>query len=296
MIVRFSPCPEDLQRLQVGPRGDLVVWDLNQSKEKWLIRQNSSLRGLAVSPDGKLLATGDFDGHTKLYSSVTGATISDLQFDSAINAVVFSPTGNAIISGSLGGTVEIRDWTKKRLDSIVLTNETVLNLAISTDGDTLVATTRSGSAFLLSLLHPRNQVKLCTYDGSLMNEPNAEGVAFASDGQTFATACQNSVRFWKYPSGKLLKEFNSPRTVNSIAFSPDSKSLAVVDTSRALSLWDVMAGQCRIATNAHSGTSFCVAFSPDGNLIATIGRDDFFTKIWDARTLASRGTLTRNRQ
>lgn len=277
---------------QMPRRGELVVWNLKTCKEQFVIRQKSSLRAVACSPNGRLLAVGGFDGQTKLLSSATGATIAALQSDAGINAVAFSHNGD-VISGSLDGVITIWDVAKRKSESYVLTNEGILNVAVSGDCSTIVATTQSGKAFLLNLLHPEERKELRASENVFAGDQNAEGVAFAPSGKVFATASQSCVRVWESPTGKLLAAFNTPENVNSVVFSPNGSALATVDTRGALALWDAITGQCRITKNAHVGTSFCVTFSPDGDRIATIGRDDFLTKVWDAFTLTPLMTLTR---
>jgi WD40 repeat protein len=66
-----------------------------------------------------------------------------------------------------------------------------------------------------------------------------------------------------------------------------------VDSSGGLTLWNPTTGERGNSITAHAGTSFCVAFTSDGKRLATIGRDDYTTKIWDAETLARLATLRR---
>jgi WD40 repeat protein len=272
-------------------RGELAVWDLKTCRKKFVLKQKAAVRGVAASPDGKFLAIGDFDGRTKLLDALTGETLSVLQSDAAINAVAFSRSSNLIVSGNLGEKITIWDTIKRTTESLLLTNEAVLNVAISSDGNAIVATTRSGNAYLFNLLYPNERKKLRTYDDPTIDAPNAEAVAFAPDGRSFATACRNQVRLWGCPSGKLIRDFTTPKNINSIAFSTDGTTLAAVDSGGTLALWDSLTGECRASTNAHVGISFCVAFSSNGRRIATIGRDDFSTKIWDAQTLTPVITL-----
>jgi WD40 repeat protein len=270
-------------------RGELAVWDLKTCRKKFVLKQKAAVRGVAASSDGKFLAIGDFDGRTKLLDALTGKTLSALQSDAPINAVAFSGSSNLIVSGNLGGQITIWDTIKRTAESLILTNEIVLNVAISSNA--IVATTRSGNAYLFNLLYPNERKKLRACPDPAIDAPNAEAVAFAPDERSFATACQNQVRLWECPSGKLIRNFTAPKNVNSIAFSTDGTTLAVVDVAGTLALWDSLTGECRASTNAHIGISFCVAFSSDGRRIATIGRDDFSTKIWDAQTLTPLITL-----
>jgi WD40 repeat protein len=71
--------------------------------------------------------------------------------------------------------------------------------------------------------------------------------------------------------------------VSSVAFSPDGKTLASVDWSGRIHLWDVASGTgIRQIGGAQGGGP--VAFSPDGKTLATAGVGDKAIRIWDIST------------
>jgi WD40 repeat protein len=70
--------------------------------------------------------------------------------------------------------------------------------------------------------------------------------------------------------------------LNTIAFSPDGKSLATIDTATAIRLWDVPAR--RLARTLFGGTEIdAVAFSPDSRFLAGADTPDGVTRLWDLR-------------
>ena len=78
--------------------------------------------------------------------------------------------------------------------------------------------------------------------------------------------------------------------VNSIAFSPDGKTLAGGCDDHAVRLWDVAT---RRATTlpGHTGAVKAVAFSPDGKTLAT-GSDDSTVRLWNVATGTAFSTLS----
>ena len=79
--------------------------------------------------------------------------------------------------------------------------------------------------------------------------------------------------------------------VNSVAFSPDSRTLASGSGDKTIKLWDVQS-QREIATlTGHSSSVDSVAFSPDGRTLAS-GSFDYTIKLWDVQSQREIATLT----
>ena len=72
------------------------------------------------------------------------------------------------------------------------------------------------------------------------------------------------------------------RVVRSIAFSPDSRILAVANGS-TVKLWDVSKRDGIVELKGHLADVTSVAFSPDGRMIVS-GSDDRMLRLWDVKT------------
>ena len=71
---------------------------------------------------------------------------------------------------------------------------------------------------------------------------------------------------------------------SSIAFAPDSKTLASASLDSTVKLWNVATGQLAL-TVQHIGPVTDVAFSNDGRLMVTCGADAT-ARIWPAASLS----------
>ncbi len=93
-----------------------------------------------------------------------------------------------------------------------------------------------------------------------------------------------AVRLWKVsaPDKDPLLLSGHTGSVYSLAFSPDSKTLATGSYDDTVQLWDTATGKHEGVINVDS-TVRSVAFSPDGKLLAT-GSSSGSVRVWDAAT------------
>jgi hypothetical protein len=110
-------------------------------------------------------------------------------------------------------------------------------------------------------------------------------LAVTADGKALAAAVGQTVRVFDPARSKEIATLKGHRrTVVSLAFSPDGKTLASGDRGGALKLWDMASGK-ETALGEHRWWVLCVAFSPDGKILAS-GSDDSTDRLrlWDVAT------------
>ena len=95
----------------------------------------NSVLSVAISPDGKTIASSGGDGTIKLWNLATGKEISSLNaYSQQVNTVVIRPDGKTLVSASDDSTIKIWNLaTGKQIRTLTGHSDSVRALAISAD-------------------------------------------------------------------------------------------------------------------------------------------------------------------
>jgi WD40 repeat protein len=164
-------------------------------------------------------------------------------------------------------------------------NDWVNAMAFSPDGTRLA--TASGNTTYVWDAETGSQLQRLEHDSYVFV------VAFSPDGKTLAMGSNDTTaRLWDVQTGKELHRLqhdvvdyfgsSSNGLVYIIAFSPDSKTLAIGSDDNTARLWDVQTGK-QLQKLEHDDRLNAVVFSPDGKTLAT-GSNDNTARLWDVQT------------
>jgi WD40 repeat protein len=239
---------------------------------------------VAYSPNGKSLATSSEDGTARVFDAATGRVIHTLRghYPDICWRVTYSPDGKLLASGGRDRTVKIWEAaTGDLLRTLPGNPETVYGVSFSPDGRLLAV----GSTV----------TKL--WDTKTWQEirpplPGGGHVAFSPDGRLLGSYSGGPFsgggnQIWDVAS--LVKEpgpvdpiIRLDASQNSrLAFSPDSRSLAVGCDGNIVKVLDVESRRTILTLRGHTNEIHESAYSPDGRYLAS-SSDDQTVKVWDA--------------
>jgi glucose/arabinose dehydrogenase len=297
----FTP---DNQKLVIGGQHELTVWDVAQAKlEKRIYTRAERAYALVFLADGKLAVAGGRpgqEGDVRIYDlqggtpkMENGVAILDgvndqnvmlkqlLEADDAVLCLVVSPDGKKLASGgSNDRLVNVWDlsagYANAKLEQTIENHaDWVFGVAFSPDGKHLLTCSRDKTAKVWDL----------TTKESVLTFPDHQnpvyGVAVKPDGKLgISVGEDNQVRFWNASGdGKQVRTSGGHgKAVFRVIYHSKQPLLATCSADNTVRLWNEN-GQVVRTLSGHTDWVYALAFSPDGNLIASGGYNGE-VKVW----------------
>lgn len=282
-----------LQALQLNQNRDensafLLNLDLNPLLGAILHGQDSSVFSAAISPNGRLLASGgengsiwlwDLDRNQPLGPPLTGHR-------QPVQSLAWSPDSTKLVSGDWEGWLRFWDVpTQQPLgDPILGHTAAVTAVSFTPDGQTVLSTGDDG------VMKSWNAATGAP-EGADLPLAGENGMAFSADGSRIVASSEVTLTVQSATSGQLLGPpmTGHSNTIHDVMISPDGKLLASAGFDGIAVVWQIATGKPLYpALEGHDGRVLAVAWSPDGKLLATGGTDSRVI-LWDAVTGAPLG-------
>jgi WD40 repeat protein len=246
------------------------------------VRERNILRGhqgwvisVAVSRDGKYIATGSEDSTVRVWS-IKGQLLQILKgHRDWVNSVAISPNGKYIVSGSADGTVRLWSIEGKLLKTFKNHQEEVYSVAFSPDGKYIATGSQD------------NTMRLWSIEGKLLktfkgHQEGVYSVAFSPDGKYIVSSSFDStVRIWSI-EGQLLNTLQGHQgLVLSVTFSASGRYIISGGIDRTVRLW-TMEGKLLDTRHDHEDQVASVTFSHDGKYIVSSSFDNSI-RLWYIR-------------
>ncbi|AFZ28435.1 WD40 repeat-containing protein (plasmid) [Cylindrospermum stagnale PCC 7417] len=299
LLKTFTAHDAAINALAFSPNGQIVVsgsddkmlkfWRKDGTLLNAIKGHDSGILDLAFSSSGDTLYSASLDGTVKLWKLRNRLLTILRGHTEGIWGVAFSPDGQLIASSSPKETIL---WRKdgssyRRLKGPSPRSSSV---AISPDSQTIANVGADQS------------VKLWRKDGTLLHSlkghlGSIRKIAFSPDGKMVASSSSDrTIKLWRVDGSEIATFRGHTAGTWGVAFSPDGSTLASTSGDKTVKLWrlasvlnrkreldsrsEVTSEDSLIKTlQGHNSTVIDVAFSPNGELIASVS-EDRTAKLW----------------
>jgi WD40 repeat protein/tRNA A-37 threonylcarbamoyl transferase component Bud32 len=262
----------DGKTLAVTHSSDVIqLYDLSRQTQTAVIPRHGA-GGLAISPDGQILAAGgrigahpETRGDIRLWDVATASERGGLQGETKhVSSVAFVPEGKTLAAGTTDGSLQLWDMAgRQERPPLQGPAYAARCVAFSPDGTLLAWGSDDGSLRLWDLARGKNRLPFKVHrDGVLC-------VAFSPDGRLLASGGRDdSVRLWDVASAQVRDTLHGfGRGVQALAFSADGQLLLIGDGYKT-ELREVARAGAKPKFQLAEGVP---ALAPDGKTIA-LGR------------------------
>jgi len=264
--------PDGRQVLTIGGN-DAQLWDIDSRKPVVRYSPHGAVASAAVSPDGKLIATGSWDHSAKIWDADTGKAVRKLDRAHAgyINSVEFSPDGKELLTASDDGTARLWDVSSgKPIGNALQGHEARLLGATYSPPDATRILTVSGDK--TARIWDRASGKSLELQGHLWAVLCGQ---FSADGERVITGSQDKLAIiWNARTTEpMIKLEGHTAAITSVAISPDGTRALTGSQDNTAKLWDATTGKEILSLPGHTQEITSVSFSPDGQNVLTSSRD-----------------------
>ncbi len=266
--IAFSPDGQYL--VSIGDLRSVKLWDvkarsllatLHEDPEPDKVQPSLTM---AVSPDGKLIATGGEKGVILFRDTRSGTVVKTLTgHDDAVTALAFSTDGKYLASSGPDAVVRVWDvLTGKPLQALKGHASWVYALAFSPDGKLLASGSYDRTVKLWDVARG---TALATLEG---HRASVRALTFAPDGKLLASGgADKRIGLWDVASQKRVHTLNMDGAVRALLFSRDGKALVAAGDNGHVGTWDPATGKAIGKPRSSATPVVALALSPGGKLL-----------------------------
>jgi WD40 repeat protein len=256
--------------------GHAGVWDWNRSSRLAFAGGGDWILALAISPDESAFATVGNGPSSELYETKGGRQLWDMYNGVDSLSAAFSPDGNFLALGCHDNRVRIWNVKEHRLERILQVNNLAFDLSFDRTGTYL--TVLNGTTTSLWNWVNGAEVRRITHGLGVI------GAQLLPDGRRLISAsADGTARVWEVLGGYELADIYQAEEVDSLAFDPSGRLIAVPGEGSLVHLWNVADGTLSRIVDNEGAEADVVDFDETGKLLA-VGSSNGSVKLWNPET------------
>jgi WD40 repeat protein len=277
-VQRLSFSPDGKRLAWVGTGGSVVVSDLQPggTVTNWQVPSRKTVNALAFNRRGNTLVTGDSDGKLIVWDAVTGRRKQTYNTAlSQILDVAFSPNDTTLAVSGTSRSVYLWDINEGYKGSLSVSGYGPCAVAWAPTGNYLAVGCADRNIRIWNPVSGLEEKLLQGHEGPILSlawSPN--GRWLVSAGEDLVRPVDKALLLWNLEKNTLTPLSSHLEKVLSVAFSPDSKTLASGSADRTVILWDTNGFVPIDQLTDYGNWVNSLAFSPQGEpLLATVSYD-----------------------
>ncbi|NET27569.1 S-layer homology domain-containing protein [Okeania sp. SIO1I7] len=278
-----NPQPDSAFSVTISFDGEILASSRGQDIQLWNLQtgelldtlsdHQANVRSVAISPDGRTLASGSGDGTVKLWDIPTGEMLVSFLHSGVVTAVGFTADGRTVIGCSADRGMKSWDiYTGRLLHRMNGTQP----IAFGAGGLRMAAS--GGPRFIRLWNAEQGQLLRNLSIPNTNNNRGIEAIAFSEDGQTIAHAMkgESKISVWDVETWKVRYTLEKhSQAIKAIAISPDGKILASSSEDGNINLWDLGTGKLLRSIKGDGA----IVFSPDSKQLVSVSQDNLI-QLW----------------
>ena len=272
--VAFSPVDASLI---VGTDGNTIkLWNLANTLEPQAVLSGhvGTVKSIAFSPTGELLASVDLDSQVILWDVPSGTKIKS--FETTTMAIAISPDGHYLATPY----TQLKLWDIRNPTEILEgqtlphdEREKLWTVDFSPDGKWLACGDKNGRLEVWDLQHQKLTQSLKADADKILS------VQFSADSNFLASSGLYNHTLWSVPEWKTHGKIIGEAIGLDFAFSPNNRTYVTSNLDGAV-LRSAVNGKRIASIKGATDSTWSVAFSSDGRTLAT-GGEDGALRLWN---------------